>query len=216
MEKAKFPAWGIRLVAPMVIILWLSPAAMRADTAANANTVEITDGPVPGHAAGVILMNAHCSYGSHYHYELTSEGELRAKGPIVCGNFNGGTGGEQVCYLGPQLACQARQGFSPAPGIAYSVDQSGVKVGDKVYPWADPQQAVALFAAIRARARSKCEEVLFWQAEDAKRKSSITPSPDRLQAQAACRPVLEEVCASARGGPARLADGKDIAVLCLR
>jgi hypothetical protein len=184
---------------------------------APASTVEITDGPIPGHAVdGIKLMDAPCSFGAHYHYELTSEGELRVKGPIVCGKFNGVGGGEQVCYLDPQLACQARRAFSPSPGTRYAVNSNGVIVGTRFYPWATPKQAVPLFALVRERAKSKCDEVLFRQAERVKHKKPIVSSDDEIQAQEGCKPILEEICKSARGGLARLRNGKDISVLCLR
>jgi hypothetical protein len=186
----------------------------RAQNSGATVTVEITEGPVIGHTLGsMTVMNSPCSYGDHYHFELTPEGELRAQGPIICGKVKAG-GGEQVCYLGPELTCQARKEYRPDPAAAYSVDGNGVRAGSKLYAWADPQQASALFAGIRARATSKCNHVLFEQAEDAKRKSPITPSADEAAARDACKPVLQQACSAARAGVAKLENGKDVSVLC--
>jgi hypothetical protein len=121
----------------------------------RATTVDISEGPVPGHAVGTMkLMDQPCFYGDHFHYELNAEGELRVRGPIVCGRFKAG-GGELVCHLDPKLSCQARKEFSASPGVAYAVTEKGVRVGASVYAWTSPEQIPALLDSIRKSARNK-------------------------------------------------------------
>ena len=203
----------IRIVAVLagsvLVCLACSPAS-RAQQPATGITGEITDGPVVGRrVASMIVMNSPCYYGTHFHYELTAEGELRVHAPLVCGKVNAG-GGEQICILGPELNCQSRKEFGPDPNSAYAVDASGVTTGGKHYAWTDPQQATALFASIRARAARKCDHILFDQAVDAKRNSTSTSTPEVAAEQAACEPVLQQACASG----AKLQTGKDVSVLC--
>jgi hypothetical protein len=183
---------------------------------ASANTAEIQEGSLIGHSvAGMTLMNAPCVYGDHFHYEINSDGELRVQGPIICGNLKGGGGGEQVCYLDPQLRCVARQNFSAGAGTPYAVTESGVKVDNKIYPWTNPQRATALFPSIQSRAKHKCNEILFWQSLDRKN-NRITASSDKAQSEESCKLTLQEICASAHGAPAKTCDGKDISILCQR
>jgi hypothetical protein len=121
----------------------------------RASTVDISEGPIPGHAVGTMkLMDQPCFYGDHFHYELNSEGELRVRGPIVCGKFKAG-GGELVCHLNPQLSCQARKEFSASPGAAYAITEQGVRVGGHLYAWTSPDQVPALLDSIRKSARNR-------------------------------------------------------------
>jgi hypothetical protein len=67
----------------------------------------------------------------------------RVLGPLVCGNSKGNSsGGEDICFLNPQLTCQSRTGFSSGAAAPYAINESGVKVGNKVVPWVNPQEAV--------------------------------------------------------------------------
>jgi hypothetical protein len=93
------------------------------------------------------------------------------------------------------------------------INENGVKVSDKIHPWANPQEAIALMPSIQTRAKEKCNEVLFWQALD-KKSNRTTSSAERVQAQESCKLTLEQICASAHGGAAVLSSGKDISVLC--
>jgi len=182
----------------------------------SANTIEIQQGPVIGHRiGGMMIMNAPCVYGDHFHYEINSGGELRVYGPIICGNLKGGGGGEQVCYLDPQLSCLGRPSLSVGAGTPYAVTETGVKVGNEMYPWVNAQQATALFASIQSKAEHKCDETLFWQSLD-KKNNRVSSAPDRVQSEQSCKLTLQEICASAHGAPARNGDGKDISVLCQR
>jgi hypothetical protein len=178
--------------------------------------MEIQEGPLIGHpVAGMTMMNAPCVYGDHFHYEIHPDGELRVFGPITCGEVKGGAGGEQVCYLDPQLRCQSRQGFSLGAGTPYLINENGVKVGDKIYPWANPQEAIALMPSVQTRAKEKCNVVLFWQALDTKN-NRMTESAERVREQESCKLTLEQICASAHGRSAVLGNGKDVTVLCQR
>jgi hypothetical protein len=197
-----------------LLIGW--PQLAHAQSAGTANTVEITEGPVISHTvAEMKVMNSSCVYGDHYHFELTPQGELHVHAPLICGKINAG-GGEFVCFLGPELSCQSRKEYSPDPNSPYAVDSNGVHVAGKLYAWADPSQATALFAGIRAKATSKCERVVFEQSINAKRNPPSPPTPDESIEQAACKPVLLQVCSAARGGAAKLSNGKDVSVLCPR
>jgi hypothetical protein len=201
----------------LILVSLVCPNIGFADTPTpSANTIEIQEGPLIGHRImGMMIMNAPCVYGDHFHYEINSEGELRVHGPVICGNLTGGGGGEQVCYLDPQLSCLARASFSVGAGTPYAVTESGVQVGNKIYPWANAQQATALFPSIQSRARHKCGEVLFWQSLN-KKNNRMTSSPDEVQSQQSCKLTLQEICASAHGAPAKTSDGKDISLLCPR
>jgi hypothetical protein len=181
----------------------------------NARTIEIHEGPLIGHPAGMTMMNAPCFYGDHFHYEIHSDGELRVYGPITCGKVPSGAGGEQVCYLDPRLRCQARQSFSLGAGTPYSINEHGVKAGDKTYAWANPQEAIALMPSIQTRAKEKCNEVLFWQSLDTKN-NRTNSSAERVREQESCKLTLQQICASAHGRPAVLGNGKDVTVLCQR
>jgi hypothetical protein len=196
------------LVGILLFSLW--PNAGQVNSPATADTVDVHDGAFAGHPTGVVVTNAPCVYGDRYHYELNSDGKLTVLGPLVCGNFKGSSGGEEICYLNPQLNCQSRTGFSAGAGAPYAIDESGVKVGGKVIPWINPQQAIALMPSIRTRAEAKCDTVLFWQAKD-KEHNHVTSVTSRMEAQEACRPTLVQICASSGG---KLANGKDISILC--
>jgi hypothetical protein len=200
---------ALTFVSIFALALALSPGISRANSIATASTVDTQDGPFAGRTiAGMSVMNSPCAYGDHYHYKLNSEGELSTEGPIFCGKVKAG-GGEEVCRLSPELTCVSRTALSGNAGVPYGVDGNGVKVGDKTYPWANPQEATALFPAIQARAKAKCDEVLFWQAKD-KEHNKITSEPSRAQAQASCKQTLEQICGS--GG--KLSNGKDVSILC--
>jgi hypothetical protein len=139
--------WMLSLVFPASLPAQQQPS--------RAVTVDITDGPIPSHKIGAMqVMGAPCFYGDHFHYELTAQGELRVHGPIICGSFKGGGGGEQVCRLDAQLTCRALSTFTPAPGLRYVVNAQGVRAGSTLYPWAAPQQAAAVLPLIRGRADS--------------------------------------------------------------
>ena len=210
----RFPLVAV-LVGCAVACLAGSPVS-RAQESATVITGEITDGPVIGRqVASMTVMNSSCFYGTHFHYELTAEGELRVHAPLICGKVNAG-GGELVCVLGPELNCQSRKEYGPDPNSAYAVDANGVTAGGKLYAWANPQQAAALFPTIRARATNKCEHILFGQAVDAKRATPSTPTPEIAAERAACKPVLQQVCSAAHGGAAKLSTGKDVSILCPR
>ena len=200
-----------------ILLFSLWPSLGVANTTTGANTVEVNDGPLVGHSVpGMIVMNAPCSFGDHYHYTITSLGELRTEAPLVCGNIKNSRGGQLVCYLDPQMRCQARPDFAGGPETTFVINGTGVKTGNKMYAWADPQQAIALMPSIQTRAKDKCNTTLFWQALDAKRKTPITPSVAKVRERESCKPTLEQVCASANGGPAKLDNGKDVSVLCPR
>ena len=192
----------------LIFSLW--PNTGPTGTPATANTVELHDGAFAGHPTGVVFMSAPCVYGDSYHYEIDSTGKLSVLGPLVCGNFKGSTGGEEICYLNPQLYCRSRTNFSAGAGAPYAINETGVKAGNKVAPWVEPQQAIALMPSIQTRAKAKCEDVLFWQSKD-KQHSSPTSVPSKIEAQEGCRPTLVQICASSGG---KLANGKDISILC--
>ncbi len=183
---------------------------------AISQTIDIADGPLVGHAIGsMVVMNAPCFYGSPYHYEINSQGELRVQGPILCGNLKAG-GGQLVCYLDPQLRCQSRTDFSGGAGVPFAIDEQGVKTNNKTYPWTNVREALGLMPAIQRRAKEKCNTVLSWQAVDKKRSPPSTPSADERQERESCAPMLEQMCASAHGSAAKLSDGKDVSALCPR
>jgi len=192
----------------LIFSLW--PNTGPTGTPATANTVELHDGAFAGHPTGVVFMSAPCVYGDSYHYEIDSTGKLSVLGPLVCGNFKGSTGGEEICYLNPQLYCRSRTNFSAGAGAPYAINETGVKAGNKVAPWVDPQQAIALMPSIQTRAKAKCEDVLFWQSKD-KQHNSPTSVPSKIEAQERCKPTLVQICASSGG---KLANGKDISILC--
>jgi hypothetical protein len=180
-------------------------------TSATARTVDIQDGAFAGHPAGITVMNAPCVYGDRYHYEINSEGVLGVRGPILCGNSRlNSTGGEEICYLNAQLNCVSRTGFSMGAGAPYAINESGVNVGNKVVPWVDPQQAIALMPSIKTRANAKCDTVLFWQSKE-KTQNKTTSIPAKLDAQEGCKATLVQICASSGG---KLANGKDVSNLC--
>jgi hypothetical protein len=197
-------------VATSLLIFSLWPNAGSTGMPATANTVELHDGAFAGHPTGAAIMNAPCVYGDSYHYEIDSTGKLSVLGPLVCGNFKGSTGGEEICYLNPQLYCRSRTNFSAGAGAPYAINETGVKAGNKVAPWVDPQQAIALMPSIQTRAKAKCENVLFWQSKD-KQHNSPTSVPSKIEAQEGCKPTLVQNCASSGG---KLANGKDISILC--
>jgi hypothetical protein len=192
----------------LIFSLW--PNTGPTGTPATANTVELHDGAFAGHPTGVVFMSAPCVYGDSYHYEIDSTGKLSVLGPLVCGNFKGSTGGEEICYLNPQLYCRSRTSFSAGAGAPYAINETGVKVGNKVVPWVDPQQAIALIPSMQTRAKTKCEDVLFWQSKE-KEHDSTTSVPSKIEAQEGCKPTLVQICASSGG---KLANGKDISILC--
>jgi hypothetical protein len=177
---------------------------------ATANTVELHDGAFAGHPTGVVFMSAPCVYGDSYHYQINSTGKLSVLGPLLCGNFKGSAGGEEICYLNPQFYCQSRTSFSAGAGAPYAINEAGVKVGNRVVPWVDPQQAITLMPSIQTRAKAKCEDVLFWQSKE-KEHNSKTSVPSKIEAQEGCKPTLVQICASSGG---KLANGKDISILC--
>jgi len=193
----------------LLFSLW--PNTGYAQTPATARTVDVLDGAFAGHPAGITVMNSPCVYGDRYHYEINSQGALRVLGPIICGSSKANsTGGEDICYLNPQLTCQSRTGFSSGTAAPYAINESGVKVGNKIVPWVDPQQATALMPSIQERAKTKCDAALFWQAKD-KQNNRPTSIPAKLDAQEGCKATLVQVCASSGG---KLANGKDISILC--
>ncbi|HEY4708874.1 MAG TPA: hypothetical protein VIH46_01760 [Candidatus Acidoferrales bacterium] len=207
-----------RGILPNLILVFLvfSNVGFADTPTTSANTIEIQQGPLIGHRiGGMTIMNAPCVYGDHFHFEINSEGELRVYGPIICGNLKGGGGGEQVCYLDPQLSCLGRPSLSVGAGTPYAITETGVKVGNEVYPWVNAQQATAVFASIQSKAKRKCDETLFWQSLD-KKNNRVNSPPDRVQSQESCKLTLQEICASAHGAPARTGAGKDISVLCQR
>ena len=180
------------------------------DIPAIADTVDVHDGAYAGHPAGITVMSTPCVYGDRYHYELNSEGKLSVLGPLVCGNFKGSSGGEDICYLNPQLSCQSRTGFSAGAGAPYAINDTGVQVGNKTVPWINSQQAIALVPSIKSRAEAKCDTVLFWQAKD-KEHNHVTSITSKMEAQEGCKGTLAQICASSAG---KLANGKDVSILC--
>jgi hypothetical protein len=197
------------LTSLFIFSLW--PSAGQVTIPATANTVDVHDGAFAGHPiVGMTIMNAPCVYGDRYHYQIDSEGKLSILGPIICGNFKGAGGGEVICYLNPQLNCRSRTGFGAGAGSPYAINESGVKVGDKVVSWADPQQANALMRSIQTQANAKCDNVLFWQAKE-KEHNRSTSVPSKLEAQEGCKATLIQICASSGD---KLANGKDISILC--
>jgi hypothetical protein len=194
-----------------VLLYSLWPNTSYPEIPTTAVTVDVHDGAFAGHAAGITVMNVPCVYGDRYHYEINSEGVLRVLGPIICGNSKGNSsGGEEICYLNPQLSCQSRTGFSAGAGAPYAINESGVKVGNKVVPWVDPPQAIALMPSIQERAKAQCDSVLFWQAKE-KEHNKTTSIPAKMDAQEGCKPTLAQICASSGG---KLANGKDVSILC--
>jgi hypothetical protein len=196
------------LTSLLIFSLW--PNTGHVEISATADTVDLHDGVFAGHPTGVVLMNAPCVYGESYHYEINSEGKLSVLGPLVCGNFKGSAGGEEICYLNPQLDCQSRTGFSAGAGALYAINETGVKVGNKVIPWVDPPQAISLMPSIQTRAKAKCDNVLFWQSKE-REHNRTTSVPPKIEAQEGCKPTLVQICASSGG---KLANGKDISILC--
>ena len=196
------------LTSLLIFLLW--PNTSHTEITATADTVELHDSVFAGHPTGVVLMNAPCVYGDSYHYEINSAGKLSVLGPLVCGKFKGSAGGEEICYLNPQLSCQSRTGFSTGAGAPYAINETGVKVGNKVVPWVDPQQVIALMPSILTRAKGKCENVLFWQSKE-KEHNTTSSVPAKIEAQEGCKPTLVQICASSGG---KLANGKDISILC--
>lgn len=197
------------LISVLLFSLWLN--AGYPQTPPTAKTVDVQDGAYAGHPAGIVSMNVPCVYGDSYHYEINSEGLLRVLGPLVCGNSKvNSTGGEDICFLNPQLTCQSRRGFSSGAAASYTISESGVKVGNKMVPWVDPQQETALVPSIQERAKAKCDTALFWQAKD-KQNNRATSIPAKLDAQEGCKSTLVQICASSGG---KLANGKDVSILC--
>lgn len=194
-----------------VLLFSLWPNTGHAQTPATAKTADVLDGAFAGHPAGITVMNVPCVYGDRYHYEINSQGALRVLGPINCGNSKiNSTGGEDICYLNPQLNCLSRRGFSAGAGAPYAINESGVKVGNKLVPWADPQNAIALMPSIKTRAKTECDTVLFWQSKE-KAQNKTTSIPAKMDAQEGCKATLVQICASSGG---KLANGKDISILC--
>ena len=181
------------------------------DMPSVAETVDVHDGAFAGHASGITIMNVPCVYRDSYHYEINSEGVLRVLGPIDCKNSKlNSTGGEEICYLNPQLSCLSRTGFSAGGGSPYAINESGVKVGNKVVPWVDAQKAIALMPSIKTRAKAKCDTVLFWQSKE-KAQNKPTSIPAKMDAQEGCKATLVQICASSGG---KLENGKDVSNLC--
>lgn len=178
-------------------------------------TVGITDGAFEGHQiVGMIIMNSTCAYGNYYHYQINARGELRLDGDLVCGNYKSGTGGEQICYLSPELVCSSRVGVNAPSDTHYKINQHGVTVNnDKVYPWVNPQQVMAILPLIKEYAEKKCDEVLFWQALD-KQHNRSTSILKRIQEQEKCKVELDKLCSASNGGAVTLTTGKDITILC--
>jgi len=194
-----------------VLLFSLWPNTGYPDIPATADTVDVHDGALTGHPAGITVMSTPCVYGDRYHYQINSEGELRVLGPINCGSSKiNSTGGEEICFLNPQLICLSRTGFSSGPAGAYAINESGVKVGNKVVPWVDPQKAIVLMPSIATRAKAKCDTVLFWQSKE-KAQNKTTSIPSKMDAQEGCKSTLVQICASSGG---KLANGKDISNLC--
>jgi hypothetical protein len=197
------------LMSVLLFSIW--PGAGYPQTPTTAKTVDVQDGAYAGHSAGIMVMSVPCVYGDRYHYEINSEGLLRVLGPLVCGNSKANsTGGEDICFLNSQLTCQSRTGFSSGPAAVYVISESGMKVGNKVVSWVDPQQAIALMPSIQERAKTKCDTVLFWQAKD-KQNNRPTSIPAKMDAQEGCKSTLVQICASTGG---RLANRKDVSILC--
>jgi hypothetical protein len=193
-----------------VLLFSLWPNAGQMNSPATADTVDVHDTAFAGHPSGALVMNQPCVYGDRYHYEIDSEGKLTVLGPLVCGNFKGSSGGEEICYLNPQLRCLSRTGFSAGGGAPYAISDSGVQVGNKTVPWINSQQAIALMPSMKSRAEAKCDTVLFWQAKE-KERNKPTSIPSKIEAQEACKVTLVQICSSSGG---KLANGKDISVLC--
>jgi hypothetical protein len=193
----------------LLVSLW--PNTGYPDMPATAATVDVLDGAYSGRPAGITVMGKACVYSDRYHYEINSEGALRVLGPILCGNSKmNSTGGEEICYLNPQLNCLSRTGFSAGAGAPYAINESGVKAGNKVVPWVDAQKAIALMPSIRSRAKAKCDTVLYWQSKE-KAQNKTTSIPSKLDAQEGCKSTLVQLCASSGG---KLDNGKDISNLC--
>ena len=197
------------LVGVLLFSLW--PNSGQVVVPATADTVDVHDGAFTGHPSGVTVMNQPCVYGDRYHYEIDSEGKLSVLGPIICGsNSKNFGGGEEICYLNPQLSCLSRTGFSAGAGAPYAINNSGLQVGNKTVPWVYPQQAIAIMPSIKSRAEAKCDTVLFWQAKE-KQHNQVTSITSKMEAQEGCKVTLAQICASSGG---KLANGKDISILC--
>lgn len=197
------------LVSVLLFSLW--PNAGQVNSPATADTADLHDGVFTGRLAGVLVMNQPCVYGDRYHYEIDSQGQLSVRGPIICGgNSKNFGGGEEICYLNPQLSCLSRSGFSLGAGAPYAINNSGVQVGNKTVAWIYPQQAIALMPSIKSRAEAKCDTVLFWQAKE-KERNKPTSITSKIEAQEGCKVTLAQLCASSGG---KLANGKDISILC--
>jgi hypothetical protein len=190
-------------------LLTLFTTTSTAASHATSNTIDIQGGPFAGQTIpGMIIFNTPCAFGDTYHFQLNDEGVLSVLGPLTCH----GSGGKQICYLGPELSCHGISELSTGATMAYVVNATGVVAGDKTYPWANQAQAVALFPSAKARAEKKCNEVLFWQAKS--KEHGHTPSADKLETQEKCKPVLDQLCAASKGGPVNLSNGKDVTILC--
>ena len=197
------------LTSVLVFLLWPTPG--HPEIPAIADTADVQDGAFAGHSAGITFMSTPCLYGDRYHYEINSGGLLRVLGPLVCGSSKAtSTGGEEICYLNPQLNCLSRTGFVLGAGAPYAINESGVKVGNKVVPWLDQQKAIALMPSIQARARAKCDTVLFWQSKD-KENNRTTSIPSKIEDREGCKVTLAQICSSSGG---KLANGKDVSILC--
>ena len=132
----------------------------RAQEPPSADTVDDTSGVLSGQAMpGINVMSQPCLFGDTFHYQITGQGELRLEGPIACAGITTTgkppNGIELLCHLDTALRCTAPTGNGAAP-VDYAVDENGVTVGaGKPLAWANQQQAVALFPAIRDQAQKK-------------------------------------------------------------
>jgi hypothetical protein len=187
--------------------LTLCPAVLAESVA---DTVEITSGPLAGQSLpDVVILNQACKMGDRYHFEITGEGLLETKGPLVCGSLSNISGGELVCHLSDDLHCVSRIG----DGATYSLDQKGVTDGrGMVYAWANAAQATVLFPLIKFRVAQKCGSVL--EIESNEKAHNRTPNEAMAGEEATCKPILDRLCAAESSGHVTLASGKDITNLC--
>jgi len=176
---------------------------------AIANTADVQGGPFSGqNIPGLLVMNTPCAFGDNYHFQIDDAGTLRVLGSLSCR----GSGGKEICHLGPDFSCRGITDFSTAGTTTYAVNETGVVVGGKMFPWLDPSQATAMFASVNARADSRCNQVL---ARQAKRTERGKPANDKeLADQEACKPLLSQLCTASNGGEVHLSNGKEITVLC--
>ena len=190
------------------LVLLACCAAARAESVAD--TVEITNGPLSGQSLpGVVILNQACKIGDHYHFEITGEGLLETKGPLVCGSLSNISGGELVCHLTDDLRCESATG----DGMTYSLDEKGITDGKgAVYPWGDLQQAALLFPLIKFRVVQKCDSVLAIEANE--KAHNKQPNDAMSREEATCKPTLDKLCAAESSGPVTLRSGKDITSLC--